>query len=72
MAEDKKINCSFCFKSQDEVEKLIRSNVNICSECIMLCLELLLVGGTDIVISCKKEKKNYEETVISFDVKKDD
>jgi ATP-dependent Clp protease ATP-binding subunit ClpX len=35
--------CSFCGKSQDEVEKLIAGpDVYICDECIELCNEIVL------------------------------
>ena len=39
---DKKLHCSFCGKSQDEVRKLIAGpSVYICDECIELCNEIL-------------------------------
>ena len=39
---DKKLYCSFCGKSQDEVRKLIAGpSVYICDECIELCNEIL-------------------------------
>lgn len=67
------LKCSFCGKNQHEVQKIISGSfANICEECITLCLTLLLEGGIDIVISCKRKERKYEETVISFDVKKDD
>ena len=41
--EDKKISCSFCGKSQEEVKKLIAGpNVYICNECVILCKDILL------------------------------
>jgi transposase-like protein len=37
-----KIHCSFCHKSQDEVDKIIAGKgVFICNECIDLCVEIL-------------------------------
>ncbi len=40
--EEKKISCSFCGKSQDEVQRLIAGpNVYICNECIKLCTEII-------------------------------
>jgi len=40
--KDKKLYCSFCGKSQDEVRKLIAGpSVYICDECIELCNEIL-------------------------------
>ena len=40
---DKKISCSFCGKSQEEVKKLIAGpNVYICNECVILCKDILV------------------------------
>jgi ATP-dependent Clp protease ATP-binding subunit ClpX len=40
--EIKKIRCSFCGKSEDQVQRLISGpNVYICNECIDLCSDLL-------------------------------
>jgi len=42
-SSDKKISCSFCGKSQEEVKKLIAGpNVYICNECVVLCMIYLL------------------------------
>lgn len=42
MSSGKTLYCSFCGKSQDEVEKLIAGNgVHICNECITSCSEIL-------------------------------
>jgi ATP-dependent Clp protease ATP-binding subunit ClpX len=39
---DKKLNCNFCGKSRDQVEKLIAGpNVYICNECISISYEIL-------------------------------
>ena len=39
----KKISCSFCGKSQEEVKKLIAGpNVYICNECVVLCKDILI------------------------------
>ena len=44
--KDKTLRCSFCGKSQDEVERMIIGpGVNICSECITLCGSLLDEDG---------------------------
>lgn len=44
--KEKDITCSFCGKSQDEVERMIIGpGVNICSECIELCGTLLSEEG---------------------------
>lgn len=41
------LHCSFCGKSQDEVERMIIGpGVNICNECITLCHSLLDEEGT--------------------------
>ena len=41
-SSDKKISCSFCGKSQEEVKKLIAGpNVYICNECIESCHDLI-------------------------------
>ena len=40
--DEKDLVCSFCGKHQDEVERMIIGpGVNICSECIGLCHDLL-------------------------------
>lgn len=42
MAKKEKLQCSFCGKSQDEVQKLIAGpSVYICNECVDLCNEIL-------------------------------
>jgi ATP-dependent Clp protease ATP-binding subunit ClpX len=42
-SDDKKISCSFCGKSQEEVKKLIAGpNVYICNECVVLCKDILI------------------------------
>ncbi len=45
-SKEKNLICSFCGKSQDDVERMIIGpGVNICNECIELCYSLL--GGED-------------------------
>ena len=40
--EEKKVSCSFCYKTQDQVDKLIAGpNVYICNECIDLCCSII-------------------------------
>ena len=52
-AEDVLYICSFCGKTQNEVEKIITgNNACICNECISLCCEILDEEGI--------EYKNYE------------
>ena len=42
-SSDKKISCSFCGKSQEEVKKLFAGpNVYICNECVVLCKDILV------------------------------
>lgn len=42
MATDDLLHCSFCGKSQDEVDKLIAGpDVHICNECIGLCTDIV-------------------------------
>ena len=43
VVSEKTLYCSFCFKSQHEVEKLISgpANIFICDECIDLCNEII-------------------------------
>lgn len=43
---EKTVRCSFCGKTQDEVEKLIAGpGVCICDECIELCMEIVEEGA---------------------------
>jgi ATP-dependent Clp protease ATP-binding subunit ClpX len=48
--EDKRtLNCSFCGKVQEQVEKLIAGpSVYICNECIDLCCDLLIDEGISV------------------------
>ncbi len=40
--DEKKVSCSFCYKTQDQVDKLIAGpNVYICNECIDLCCSIM-------------------------------
>jgi len=42
MTENKNLNCNFCGKSRDQVEKLIAGpNVYICNECISLSYNII-------------------------------
>ncbi|MFH2130855.1 MAG: ATP-dependent Clp protease ATP-binding subunit ClpX [bacterium] len=54
MAKETILRCSFCGKSQDEVEKIIAGpTVYICNECIELCND---------IIEEERAKENTEET----------
>ena len=38
LKKKKSVNCSFCGKSVDQVEKIIQGpSVHICNECVILC-----------------------------------
>ena len=41
--DKKQIRCSFCGKTQGEVKRLLLgpANVNICDECVDLCMSIL-------------------------------
>ena len=44
IAESKRIRCSFCRKPREEVDKIIVAsgrNINICNECVRLCVDIL-------------------------------
>ena len=51
---EKDLVCSFCGKHQDEVERMIIGpGVNICSECIGLCHDLLSDQPEQAVPGCR-------------------
>jgi len=55
-----KLNCSFCEKSQDDVELIVAGKgVYICNECIELCQEILEKERFDIK-EYERLKKKYE------------
>ena len=57
--EQKKLHCSFCGKSQDEVKKLIAGpSVYICNECVDLCNDI-------IEEEVKHEESDSEHTLLS-------
>jgi ClpX C4-type zinc finger len=49
IVRSKTLYCSFCFKSQHEVRKLIAGpgSIFICDECTELCNEIVAVGPKD-------------------------
>jgi ATP-dependent Clp protease ATP-binding subunit ClpX len=60
MAKDTILKCSFCGKTQDEVERLISGpGVFICNECIDICMSLL--EGDDFSIKTQKSAKRKKE-----------
>ena len=58
-SSDKKISCSFCGKSQEEVKKLIAGpNVYICNECVVLCKDILVEDD-------KIDTKKYHSVILT-------
>ncbi len=56
---EKKIRCSFCGKTQDQVEKLISGpGVYICNECVDLCMDI--VEGTPAAKKTVPQKPAYK------------
>jgi len=74
----KKLRCSFCNKSQEQVRKLIAGpNVYICDECIDICAEIIqdefddAVFDTDINLLKPKEIKEFlDDYVVGQDAAK--
>ena len=62
--KERNVRCSFCGKTQEQVEKLIAGpGVYICDECIELCMAI--VGEGDVAPNRKGGKKvNLEEKVL--------
>ena len=62
--KDKNLRCSFCGKSQDEVERMIIGpGVNICNECITLCSSLLDEDGAESALPCAIEDREASFTL---------
>ena len=56
--KDKHVRCSFCGKSQDDVEKLIAGpGVYICDECVDLCMDIVEGSNTNQKKISKKPAK---------------
>lgn len=52
--------CDFCGKDQTQVKKMINSNnVDICEECVLLCMDVLIKETSDKFqrTEFKKEEK---------------
>ena len=69
--ERKKLKCSFCNKSQEQVRKLIAGpNVYICDECIEICSEIIQdefdneLLDTDINLLKPMANNKYYATII--------
>ena len=62
--KERNVRCSFCGKTQEQVEKLIAGpGVYICDECIELCMGI--IGEGDVAPNRKGGKKvNLEEKVL--------
>ena len=59
MANDSRLKCSFCGKTQDQVKKLIAGpDVYICDECVELCNEIL---DEEFFENKEKDSKKDEE-----------
>jgi hypothetical protein len=58
LSAKKPLYCSFCFKSQREVKKLISgpASIFICDECIELCNEIIARGARSSSQSSKPEE----------------
>lgn len=60
MANDSRLKCSFCGKTQDQVKKLIAGpEVYICDECVELCNEIL---DEEFFENKEKDSKKEEES----------
>ena len=70
--EEKQIRCSFCGKTQDEVNRLIAGpGVYICDECIEVCFEIL-DGELEDISSAKHEDTTIpklEDTPVPKEIK---
>ena len=61
---DKLLYCSFCGKSQHEVEKLIAGpSVFICSECVELCNEIIREEPEDVEAEDTREESSEFESI---------
>lgn len=77
MSENKKnLKCSFCGKTQNDVQKLIAGpDVFICNDCVQLCADILkdddklaaIGGGTEGIPSPRQIKEFLDQYVIGQD-----
>ena len=77
---DKDLHCSFCGKSQDEVQKLVAGpSVFICDECISLCGDVIAEaeltkpkdGNSDSELPKPHQiRENLDQYVIGQDIAK--
>ncbi len=60
--DESDLNCSFCGKSQDEVEKLIAGlHVYICDECIALCMGIIREESKEFSSDEKVDNRSPKE-----------
>ncbi len=68
MANDSRLKCSFCGKTQDQVKKLIAGpDVYICDECVELCNEIL---DEEFFENKEKDSKKEDEVKTEEDALK--
>ena len=59
--DDSVVRCSFCNKTQDEVDKLIAGpGVYICDECVELCSDIIFEDA-ELRAAIKRNSKNADE-----------
>lgn len=65
-----KINCSFCGKSNTEVQRVLTvdKKVAICDECILICLQTLIYDEPDVETIIEEEVIVLEDEVIEGDL----
>ncbi len=68
--DDKKLRCSFCGKTQDQVKRLVAGpNVFICNECIDLCYDIIEAdfeheNNVEITVSNELPKPNEIKNIL--------
>lgn len=68
--DEKQIRCSFCGKTQDEVNRLIAGpGVYICDECIEVCFEILDGDYEDIDVKADSPAPKFENAPIPMEIK---
>ena len=62
--ENTQIRCSFCGKSQDQVQRLVSGpNVYICNECVQLCANIIFED--DDYVQEREEREFSTETILT-------
>lgn len=68
--EEMQIKCSFCGKTQDEVNRLIAGpGVYICDECIEVCFEILDGEYDEFDSKANSESDKLEKTPVPMEIK---